>query len=428
LRWPSGRSGRRGCFLPRIKVLQFITGFHVGGTERHVAHLATRLDPSCFDVHIACLQREGPLYDEFAACGLPLIAYPIKGFLRPGTLRQQLRFATYLKHEAIDIVHAYGFYPIVFAVPVSRLAGPRVVMASIRDNGDPWTRAQRLVQRCSSRPAHCILVNASAVRARLRAGGYTRRSIAVIRNGVDVDRFAPRPPDAALRTMLGLPPGSPLVVAVSRLNPMKGLDDYLEAAALLAGRFAEARFVIVGDGASRWELEEQARRLGLAGRVVFTGTRLDVAAILSQAAVSVAPSLSEGLSNVVLESMAAGAAVVATRVGGTPEILDDGVTGLLVPPCDAPALADAIGRLLGNAALARRLGDAARARAIRQFSMQHMVIQTESLYRALLRGEPSAAMDEDTVSRASMTLSPPPAVLARRRRELWDPSRQRAPF
>lgn len=428
MRWPSGRSGRRGCFLPRIKVLQFITGFHVGGTERHVVHLAAHLDPSRFDVHVACLQQEGPLYGEIAARGLPLIAYPINGFLRPGTLRQQLRFAAYLKHQAIDIVHAYGFYPIVFAVPVSRLSGPRVVLASIRDNGDPWTRAQRLVQRCSSRAAHCILVNAGAVRARLRAGGYARRSIAVIRNGVDVDRFAPRPFDAALRRTLGLPPEAPLVVAVSRLNPMKGLDDYLEAAALLAGRFAEARFVIVGDGASRWELEEQARRLGLAGRVVFTGTRLDVAAILSQAAVSVAPSLSEGLSNVVLESMAAGAAVVATRVGGTPEILDDGVTGLLVPPCDAPALADAIGRLLGNAALARRLGDAARARAIRQFSMQDMVLQTESLYRALLRGETSAAMDEDTMSRPPMTLSPPAAVLARRRRELWDPARQRAPY
>jgi L-malate glycosyltransferase len=393
-----------------------------------VAHLATHLDASRFDAHVASLQREGPLYAEMASCGLPLTSYPIKGFLRPGTLRQQLRFATYLRHNDIDIVHAYGFYPIVFAVPVARLAGSRVVLASIRDSGDPWTGAQRLVQSCASGLAHCVLVNAAAVRARLRPGGHGRRAIAVIRNGVDVDRFAPRPPDAALRSTLGLPPRAPLVVAVSRLNPMKGIGDYLKAIAILAGRFDEARFVIVGDGASRRDLEDQARRLGLAERVVFTGTRLDVAAILSQATISVAPSLSEGLSNVVLESMAAGVPVVATRVGGTPEILEDGVTGLLVPPCDAPALAGAIGRLLEDETLARRLGEAARERAVTQFSMHHMVRQTEGLYRALLRGVRSATMDEDGMSEAPMTLSPPPAVLARCRKEMRAPARQRAPF
>jgi len=391
-----------------------------------VAHLATHLDPSRFEVHVASLQGEGPLYDEMSSCGLPLTSYPIKGFLRPGTLLQQLRFAAYLRHRSIDIVHAYGFYPIVFAVPVARLAGRKVVLASIRDSGDPWTRAQRLVQMCASRLAHCMLVNATAVRARLRAEGHGRRAIAVIRNGVDVDRFAPRPHDEALRSTLGLPPRASLVVAVSRLNPMKGIGDYLKAVALLAGRFEAVRFVIVGDGASRRELEEEARRLGIAGRVVFTGMRLDVAAILSQAAVSVAPSLSEGLSNVVLESMAAGVPVVATRVGGTPEIIGDGVTGLLVPPCDAPALADAIGRLLGNRALAERLGEAGRARAVDHFSMEHMVRLTEELYRALLQGERSATMDEDGLSGTPMTLSPPAAVLARCRREMR-PSRQRAP-
>lgn len=388
-----------------------------------MAHLATGLDPSRFDVHVACMQQDGPLFGAMASCGLPLTTYPISGFLRPETARQQLRFASYLRRESIDIVHAYGFYPIVFAVPVARLAGSQVVLASIRDNGDPWTRTQRLVQMCASRLAHCELVNAAAVRMRLRAGGHSRRAIAVIRNGVDVERFAPRPRDEALRTALGLPAHASLVLAVSRLNPMKGIDDFLKAAALLAGRFPEARFVIVGDGASRRGLEQQARRLGLAGRVVFTGTKLDVAAILSQAAVAVAPSLSEGLSNVVLESMAAGVPAVATRVGGTPELIEDGVTGFLVPPCDAPALADSIGRLLGDEALARRLGQAARVRAVERFSLHQMVSRTEGLYQALLRGEHSDTMDEDAPSEAPLTLSPPPAVLARCRRQMRNPAR-----
>jgi Glycosyl transferases group 1 len=119
--------------------------------------------------------------------------------------------------------------------------------------------------------------------------------------------------------------------------------------------------------------------------------------------------------------------VVATRVGGTPEILEDGVTGLLVPPCDAPALAAATGRLLGDAAMARRMGEAGRARAVDRFSMPHMVSQTESLYCALLRGERGVTMDEDGSSGIPVTLSPPPAVLARRRRQMHDPARLRAP-
>ena len=387
-----------------------------------MAHLATGLDPARFEVHVARLQEAGPLYGEMAACGLPLSAYPIRSFLRPGTLHQQWRFATYLKRQAIDIVHAYGFYPIVFAVPVARLAGTRGVLASIRDTGDLWTPAQRLVQMCASRMAHRVLVNATAVRDRLRAGGHARRGMTVIRNGVDIDRFVPRPPDAALRANLGLPADAPLVVVVSRLNPMKGIDDFVQAVGLLAGRFTAARFVIVGDGGSRRELEDQARRLGLADRMVFAGTRLDVAAILSQAAVSVVPSLSEGLSNVILESMACGVPVVATCVGGTPEMLEDEVTGLLVPPCHAPALAGAIGRLLGDPAMARRMGDAGRARVVARFSMRYMVRQTESLYRALLRGDRGATMDADARSEVPLILSPPPGVVARRRREMRHPA------
>ena len=392
-----------------------------------MAHLATRLDPARFEVHVARLQQAGPLYGEMAAAGLPLTAYPITSFLRPETLRQQWRFATYLKERSIDIVHAYGFYPIVFAVPVARLAGTPVVLASIRDNGDPWSPAQRLVQACASRMAHRVLVNATAIRDRLRASGHAHRRIAVIRNGVDTDRFAPRPPDAALRSSLGLPADAPLVVVVSRLNPMKGIDDYLQAAAILAGRFAGARYVIVGDGGSRRDLEQQARRLGLSDRVVFAGTRLDVAAILSQAAVSVVPSLSEGLSNVILESMACGVPVVATCVGGTPELIDDEATGLLVPPCHAPALAAGIARLLEDPAMARRLGGAGRACAVARFSMRSMVGRTETLYRALLRGEPDAAIDADTRTAIPRILSPPPAVLARRRRQMRHPAVMNVP-
>jgi glycosyltransferase involved in cell wall biosynthesis len=160
---------------------------------------------------------------------------------------------------------------------------------------------------------------------------------------------------------------------------------------------------------------------------VFTGTRLDIAAILSQAAVSVVSSLSEGLSNVILESMAAGVPVVATRVGGTPELLDEGVSGILVPPCDAPAMAAAIERLLGDSAMARRMGNAGRERAVTRFSMPSMVSRTESYYDTLLRGERCTTRDADGSHAIPVILSPPPAVLARRRSEMQCPASLNVP-
>ncbi|HUD70347.1 MAG TPA: glycosyltransferase, partial [Dongiaceae bacterium] len=287
-----------------------------------MAHLATGLDPARFEVHVARLQEAGPLYGEMAACGLPLSAYPIRSFLRPGTLHQQWRFATYLKRQAIDIVHAYGFYPIVFAVPVARLAGTRGVLASIRDTGVYQTPMQKQVQKMACRLAHRVVVNAEAIRSWLVSDGYRRDRIVVIRNGVDLGGFR-RPRDAReVRREIDVPSDAPLVVVVSRLHELKGLDDFLDAAAILLARRRDAHFLIVGerfrarcgewerDGVYQQVLERQARRLGIADRVHFTGFRLDVPALLAASTVSVLPSLSEGLSNTVLESMAAGIPVV----------------------------------------------------------------------------------------------------------------------
>jgi glycosyltransferase involved in cell wall biosynthesis len=159
---------------------------------------------------------------------------------------------------------------------------------------------------------------------------------------------------------------------------------FLEAAAVLAERFPDVYFVVVGDGAIKPELEEQARRLGLGRRIAFTGFRNDVPEWMSEAAVSVLPSLSEGTSNTLLESMAAGIPVVATRVGGNPEVIEDGVSGLLVPPRDSAALAAATARLLEDGDLAARLGDAGMRRVRELFSIEGSVHETEHLYQRLV--------------------------------------------
>ncbi|MBI4458504.1 MAG: glycosyltransferase [Acidobacteria bacterium] len=192
-----------------------------------------------------------------------------------------------------------------------------------------------------------------------------------------------------MRQELRLPPDAPLVAMLSRLNGLKGGEYFVRAAALLAWRFPQARFLIVGDvgcGDSFYKaaLERQVIRLGLGGRVLFTGFRLDIPRLLSEVSVSVLPSLSEGLSNVLLESMAAGVPVVASRVGGNPEVVQDGASGLLVPPSDAEALAGAIRTLLEDPELARRYGQAGKERIAQHFTLTRMVRETEEHYLQLL--------------------------------------------
>jgi glycosyltransferase involved in cell wall biosynthesis len=340
-------------------------------------------------VAFACLRRWGPFVDELGELGIPLHEYPIATFRSVHSLGQQARLARQIAHSRIDIVHAYNFYGNVFAVPPARLMAP-VVIASIRDRSPYLTSMQKRVQRYACQFADRILVNADAVKDWLVGHeGYSPTNIVVIRNGVDMSRFAGPPAGERVRHELGIPDGARLVAVVSRLARLKGIEQFLAAAAALKPRYPDVRFLIVGetsppDPSYLRELEALADTLGIAGQVTFTGRRSDVPAILGAADVAVMPSLNEALSNVLLESMAAGAPVVATRVGGTPEALTDGETGLLVPPNDAAAIATAVSRLLDDRELACRLGQAARTRTAERFSVDRMVRATENLYTELL--------------------------------------------
>lgn len=373
----------------RIRLLEFITSFHIGGTEKQFAALVRGLDPARFDLHLGCLRRVGDFLPALEELRAPITEYGSSSMLSVQALRMNLRLASYLRSRRIELVHSHGLYPNTFVIPAARLAGVPAIVASIRDMGEWWSAQQQRAQRIVCRLADRILVNAEAVKVWLASIGYDASRITVIPNGIDTSAFdAPREP-GLFRAEMGIAPGHSIVGVFSRMTQvagveLKGISHFVESAALIAKERDDVTFVVVGDGGCRPGLERRTRELGLEKRILFTGFRMDIPQILFEVAVAVSPSTAEALSNSVLESMAAGAPLVATRVGGTPEAVDDGVSGILVPPADPAALAAAIRRLLDDRDLAARLGRAARERVRERFSMERMVASTQRLYVDLL--------------------------------------------
>jgi glycosyltransferase involved in cell wall biosynthesis len=389
----------------RLRLYQFTTDFNVGGTEGQMIALLKGLNRDRFAVHLGCLRGTGTLLADVQAMQIPVTEYRVRSLYRPDTTAQQLRCARQLRRLGIQVLHSYNFYGNLFAIPAARLARVPLIVAGVRNTGANLSPLQRRAQVLACRLAHRVLVNADAVRCWLSELGVPAERITVVPNGIDVTRFdGPRNP--LLRAELGVPADAPLVVMLSRLVPQKGIDDFLTAAARVSAEFPAARFLLVGqslisvngtvtvDHAYLGELREQVQRLGLGDRVIFTGLRRDVPAVLAETTVSVLPSLSEGLSNTLLESMASGVPVVATRVGGTAEAVADGETGLLVASRQPGELASAILALLRDPARARALGEAGRRRAGLRFSLPRMIRDTELLYERVLESHRAHAVRE----------------------------------
>jgi glycosyltransferase involved in cell wall biosynthesis len=373
----------------RIRVMKFVGIFAIGGTERQVVNIGKGLDKSRFDLRFATLNKVGELLAECDAQSWAIDEYKIRRLYGWATMKKQIEFGKTLRRARTQILHAYGIYPNVFAVPAARVAGVPVTIGSIRDIGDTYTYWQHQVQKHCLRMADHIVVNAEAIKRDLLQRGYDAKRLSVIPNGIDCERFLLPGNGEAVRREWNIPPGVPVVGVLARLLRIKGQDVFLRAAALIASANPHVRFVIVGDNnidqQYKEELKELTRRLGLEDRVIFTGFRMDVPDLLAALSIVVSPSLGlEGLSNSLLESMATGLPVVATRVGGTPEIVEDGESGLLVPPGDPGALAAAISRLLQDRMTAKRLGQSARRQVMSRYSLEQAVASTERLYHDLL--------------------------------------------
>ncbi len=264
-------------------------------------------------------------------------------------------------------------------IPAARAARVPVIIGGFRQLGDLLTpmqfRAQRMVFRLCDR----VICNSEAACERLRRVGLPARRLIVIPNGLTDEFFVAVPP-ALPRNDKTLSIGM-----ISRMNhPSKRHDAFLRMAALLAPRFRDLRFILVGDGPLRSALEQLARSQGLSSRVLFMGDRRDMPAVLASLDVSVLPSESESLSNVILESMAAGVPVVATCVGGNRELIQHGETGLLVPDSDERHFAAALERLVTRPDLRRLCASQAQEKVRAKYSMRSVAERYHEVYREVL--------------------------------------------
>ena len=379
-----------------IRILKFMTNYACGGTEKQVLNLISRMDRKQFDLRFGCLQRSGDFVKHFQALNIPITAFPIRKLYHPETFRQQLKFAAFLRSERIQIMHSYNFYSNVFAIPAARMAGVPVVLASIRDRGVYLTPAKKLFQKTICSMADKILVNADSIHDWLQEEKYPAAKIRVIKNGIDMSLYEEPVRRGELRKEFGIPADAPLIVMLSRLDPKKGVVDFIHAAAQITRLRPEVFYLIAGenlqtqtnslshDADFHRELIQLVESHGMKDKIIFAGHRPDVPQILAESTVSVLPSHSEGLSNTLLESMAAGVPVVATEAGGNPELVRAGITGLLVPPQAPQLLADAIVKILEDKNMARRMSEQSRQVALKEFSMARMVQLTQEMYLSQL--------------------------------------------
>jgi glycosyltransferase involved in cell wall biosynthesis len=365
----------------RIPLLMFSNLTVRGGAEEHMLMLLRHLNRDYFRLHVAF----GPEVADSMQSDLPSdVELSVLKFTRLGDLAGAFEFRRLLQRQCIGILHSHMFWSSFFGSPVGRLVGVPVIIETphVREQ---WRRGwkasyriDRVVARCVH---HYIAVSHANARYLFEEKRIPPEKVNVIQNGCELSRFSPvyRPP-TGMKAALGFAAEDPVLLVVARLHEQKGHRVLLDALTAILERVPNAKLVCAGDGPLRSTLESQITSLGLTNSVRMVGHQLNVADWLALADVVVLPSFYEGLPLVAIEAMAAGKPVVATAVDGTPEVVIDGETGLLIPPGNSRELALAICRLLLDPLLRRTLSVAGYDYVRKNFTHERQVQLTEQLY------------------------------------------------
>jgi len=358
------------------RVLQVVLSLTPGGTERLVVETVKRLR-SEFPMAVCCLDDEGAWARELTSCGVPVTALRRKSGFRPSLGRAIARAAK--QHEA-TVLHCHHYSPFVYGclARVAYGAGHVIFTEHGRLDDEPPSWKRRVANRVLRRLPEAVFAVSDDLRRHMIAAGFSPAVVKVIYNGIDIGPLPDRTARARVRGILGVGEEVLVVGTVARLDVVKDLGALVRATAALSREMPVA-LVVVGEGAERPLLENLAAELSVASQVRFLGHRDDARDLLAGCDVYANTSVSEGISLTILEAMAAGLPVVATAVGGTPEILD-ATCGRLVPARDPNSVVAAVRALALAPAVRQSLGLAARQRVETRFTLDRMVGEYRDAY------------------------------------------------
>lgn len=377
----------------RPKLLFVVTRMDLGGVPEHIMilldHLAAR-----YEITIACREVIPEHRERIEATGTRIVLIHLARTPNPlRDIRALFELVSFIRREGFDIVHSHMSKGALIGGIAGWLSRAPVVLNTAHNFG--WLAIPNALLRrvfwLYDKLLFALTLDRLVTISRLQEQQIvatrlvSRNRVTTVLNGIDVGALAAKAArGSATRAELGIPADAVLVITVARLVWLKAVDQLVEAVALMGERAANAVFIVVGEGTDRPALERLIEKRGLIGRVRLLGGRLDVPRLLSLADIFALPSVSEGMPIAIMEAMATGLPVVATAVDGTPEVVEDGKTGLLVPPRDPAALAAAIGKLIAEPGLRKDMGRKGRRRIEQSFSDRSLAAGMDALYTELL--------------------------------------------
>jgi glycosyltransferase involved in cell wall biosynthesis len=369
-----------------IEVLHLIDTYRIGGPGKTIINSARYIDRSRYRVHVGAFTAIDERRNEFAhavrTAGIPFLELRETRRVNLGHIGAMRR---YVRAHGIRVVHAHGYRSDLLAYAATRGFGRPALVTThhgwIRNNPRQELMTKVVIGLC--RRFDGVEVVSHRLLDELPAA-VRRRTATVVHNAVVLDDYAPTGARAGIRAGLGLADDDVLLGVIGRISIEKGCLEMVDAFAQVAARHPRVHLAFIGEGPLTGEVEARAAAAGLGGRVRFLGHQTRVQPYYEAIDLLVSPSRTEGISNVILEALAFRRPVVATRVGGTPEILEDGVSGLLVPASEADSMAEAIGRVVGDRALYASLAAGGRRRIEDQFSFEARMRKEEAFYDRVL--------------------------------------------
>ena len=367
--------------MNRVNIMHIIGGGEFGGAEQHILTLLNNLDKNKFDVKLCCLSP-APLMQLAQKDGLSVIYLPMKNKL---DIRAIIEFTKIIKREKVDIVHTHGVRANFVGRIGAKLAGSSVVLTTVHsvlkyDYTSFCTRwVNALLENVTKGMTNHYIAVSSAIEKDLVKSGVKAKDVTIIHNSIDTSLFKPGK-SHFIRQLIGSGRDDKLIGVIARLHPVKGLNYFVEAAHMLLQKESCYKFVLVGDGPNKDELKEQIKNLSLEKEIFMVGFLDNISEVIQSLDLLVIPSLSEGFGLTAVEAMASKVPVVATEVGGLKDIILNDETGILVPPANSKALAEAILNMLHNDKQSSDYVAKGYLQVKQLFSIEVMAKKTEEVY------------------------------------------------